>query len=910
MRSPSNIDLEVANLAQQRRRFEADRVDCVEPDAAAVYRRQLAIERSATGTTTDAMGIGASTKRLAAIQRARAERAGRRAQIDFRKPVTRPERPRNHDGLTTIYFSHEPISRRSKPHVSRGGVRSGPSAASQHSDYITRVGAVATAESASIERSSPAPGHEYIARPTAVAEDEAGAALVRSSISDDPMERRRFWQAVEACERKAGTDKVSINLAMAPAFWRTVSEDPALPAALRECLTKGEPPCKVSVPSNTALRRVLRRHGWTSERSAELGVRFHDSRAGRVQFRIVGELPHEVPHPARVRIWERMCAEFDRLGLPYTAALHRPDEASDQRNWHFHLDYYDRPAKLFTNRPEDYLASTLSSSTASKVARQGKVDIGSPELEAQVGRWDFEVTVTKKSASRHTRTTRPFAQPKNREVHAKGFPMRLRARLAELTNVELEAVGAERRVSPHSNESLGIGRGGHHLGNAAAAAEARGEFVATGAANEMCQWQNQVQDLRRRHSTQAEGPSASGNQPNASSDLANAKFEAELTLLTFERAASRAKKVRAAAKATLKKAAKNATAADRRRMLEAQDRLDAATGYLTELHAAAEPMLKAAKTVLSCCSEIDRDGKTADVTRASRAATNAPSHPEPPSLSTSMQAVDRAQPANPDPVGSAAPLASPNGRPPLDDQERGRILELLQLLEREPLRRIVRVGNQLSVEANLAREFGVTPNALDRPECQKALRIVDDHRQEELSNILEYARRFPFRFSHKQGDWAVCDPGDPDKAPLVKKWRGAAPDSIASAVAQGRQAVEDRFNTQLVDLVVTPVSPPLTAKAVGPLTIRAAEEGAATPPSKTLTEPLGRNHTQTAPCPAPTTMTTREATKVTQPPTNPQPPTPAPPAQDEPGHHSKPTRPVDRAAIEHMRQLASGFGLS
>ena len=229
-------------------------------------------------------------------------------------------------------------------------------------------------------------------------------------------------------------------------------------------------------------------------------------------------------------------------------------------------------------------------------------------------------------------------------------------------------------------------------------------------------------------------------------------------------------------------------------------------------------------------------------------------------------------------------------------------------LDRET--RLVRVGNQLSVEANLAREFGVTPNAFDRPECQKALRIVDDHRKAEFFAILDYARLYPRQFSFDGGNWSVSDPADPDTASLIMKWRGAAPNSIARAVEGGLKSLPAQCEAQLPNSIVTAVNPPMTARAVDPLAIRAAEEGAATPPSKTVTEPVGRNHTQTAPCPAPTTMTTREATKVTHPPTNPQPPTPAPPAQDEPGHHSKPTRPVAHAAIEHMRQLASGFGLS
>jgi hypothetical protein len=40
-------------------------------------------------------------------------------------------------------------------------------------------------------------------------------------------------------------------------------------------------------------------------------------RGGRVQTRIIAELPHEITPAQRLAVAKEYCAEFDRLGLPY-----------------------------------------------------------------------------------------------------------------------------------------------------------------------------------------------------------------------------------------------------------------------------------------------------------------------------------------------------------------------------------------------------------------------------------------------------------------------------------------------------------------------------------------------------------------------------------------------------------------
>ena len=46
----------------------------------------------------------------------------------------------------------------------------------------------------------------------------------------------------------------------------------------------------------------------------------------------------------RRRILRGLGVEFEELGLPWLGVVHRPDPHSDQRNYHIHLIYHDRPA--------------------------------------------------------------------------------------------------------------------------------------------------------------------------------------------------------------------------------------------------------------------------------------------------------------------------------------------------------------------------------------------------------------------------------------------------------------------------------------------------------------------------------------------------------------------------------------
>lgn len=145
---------------------------------------------------------------------------------------------------------------------------------------------------------------------------------------------------------------------------------------------------------------------------------------GRVQSRVISELPFEdeIGPEGRARIVDGFGALFDLYGLPWRAAVHKPEAGTDGRNYHFHLLYHDRPA-----------------------ARRGEV-------------WSF-------------------ASTKSAETRRRGFVGDLRRHFASLVNAEYDRAGLARRWDPRTYEEMGIAKRpakGAHLGAARMAAERKG----------------------------------------------------------------------------------------------------------------------------------------------------------------------------------------------------------------------------------------------------------------------------------------------------------------------------------------------------------------------------------------------------------------------------------------------------
>lgn len=69
-----------------------------------------------------------------------------------------------------------------------------------------------------------------------------------------------------------------------------------------------------------------------------------DRANAKLQYRIIANLPHELAASDREKLVAKFCKRhFVRNGLPFVAAIHRPDPDGDERNYHMHIIYSNRP---------------------------------------------------------------------------------------------------------------------------------------------------------------------------------------------------------------------------------------------------------------------------------------------------------------------------------------------------------------------------------------------------------------------------------------------------------------------------------------------------------------------------------------------------------------------------------------
>lgn len=455
-------------------------------------------------------------------------------------PVAQNMRASNKDGATSFHFKYEAISKTLGEKVSAGGTVTRRNAGRDHSKYLERASAVAMGDGiadratlldadrdAAASLAGAAAGGLYIEREVALAHSENGVAAIYSNISkDNAAERHRFWELVEKYETKPKPDHLKIVTGRAPEFWKAVREDSRCPDQVALAIAEADPskPYRVRTDDNETMRRIMATHGWVppaprgpNETKAEKeererldainakGAHCKDGRGGRVQNRIVGELPYEVTHEQRIRILRRFAAEFDKKKLPYVAVMHAPDHANNDKNWHFHLAYYERPCRRFTGEVADHLEEKPVGKTFRQEAQYQirKDALESGELAPFVGEWDFAVPVTyKKTVSRNTIVSHPFAQDKDRECNHEDWPQVLRAKLADYTNDELHIAGVARRVDPRRFVEMGIDKQAEdHLGSRSAQMESLGIATPRGVENEHRQWRFTLDRIAKQFNT-------------------------------------------------------------------------------------------------------------------------------------------------------------------------------------------------------------------------------------------------------------------------------------------------------------------------------------------------------------------------------------------------------------------------
>ncbi len=380
------------------------------------------------------------------------------------------ERPLSRDGAVTCHFSQTSVSKTSpilaRIRAAKAGRSYQGSRAVAHEAYIERPGAAERLGPARSRRAAGRDGREqqaYLERDGAVEADPDDALALASfgTIGDTPGERARFWTLVEESERSARGDRIRIAPGRDPDWWaRALSALDAAPEAARDILRAAGPqrsaPLTLTLPTEDAF--ALWR--WAIGLGAEAPVAIAPGRGGRIQTRIIAELPHEIDARQRLAIVEAFTGKLAGKGFPYWAVVHTPDARNDARNVHVHIVYYDRPAR-----------------------RMPHPDTGAPS-------WDFAITCERRRANRTRVLTRPYRQPKDRASHDRTWIGELRTHWGACCNAVLAEAGIAKRYDLRAYATIGIAQApGVHIPARQYNKERRGALTEAGADLARRQWQ-------------------------------------------------------------------------------------------------------------------------------------------------------------------------------------------------------------------------------------------------------------------------------------------------------------------------------------------------------------------------------------------------------------------------------------
>lgn len=439
------------------------------------YRSRMS-DDDITGRETDVMGlqrrrtIDEPKRQVAAERPARQSRGLPPARFHRpRPPVGRPCTP---DGRQAFHFKLTKIIKGVD-----GACRTNDGEAADpvgHVGYVTREDAVAIAAPTKVHDAVAHVG--YVARDEALARDDDGAAMIETNIVGDAS---AFFATVLAHEDSGHPDGICLAERSDPQVLHAMMQQPDIPPALKTALERimADPEAhRVEKAGRKDGGSKSRTHpfqvdadiagcaGWLKEHDPDRLVHLREGRGGIVQRRITGELPADLDLDGCGRVLKEMGSELARRGLRYYIALHAPTAANDERNWHFHLLYYDRPCE--------------------------RID----------GEWDFAIVEEKRTASRNRRRSYPHRHQKCAEVRHKDWPMYMRTRFADAVNAELEAIGAPQRYDPRSYADMGIdAEPQQHLARRLAFIAACGAAPEKDVENAHKGWWAQMVALLKRH---------------------------------------------------------------------------------------------------------------------------------------------------------------------------------------------------------------------------------------------------------------------------------------------------------------------------------------------------------------------------------------------------------------------------
>lgn len=361
---------------------------------------------------------------------------------DFGVPGPFSTRPTSALGHVSFHFSRDIVSKgpagTSILHAAGGTQRLSSTAPADHDSYVSRDEAVMTLTAANFD--------DYVGRDSAIEMTDDRDVALFTNISADPAVRRDYWRKVHEHERSPAPDALEFHRSrLSASVWRKIAAIGGLPVDIRELAaamaagkavkgtgsgkSKADAEMELDRVGAAKLLKIIRNEigDWDWKRPP---LRIRKGRGGRTQFRMTAEFPTGIDAAARMRITAAWCQKLDLIGVMYTAAIHAPDAHNDGRNFHLHVAYHDRPAKLMDD-----------------------------------GRWDFEIR--EKVAGQHNRYRYPYRQPKisalsrdpdggDKRKFAASEIYRWREEFADLCNAELKKAGKGRLFDPRTFEKMGI----------------------------------------------------------------------------------------------------------------------------------------------------------------------------------------------------------------------------------------------------------------------------------------------------------------------------------------------------------------------------------------------------------------------------------------------------------------------
>ena len=413
----------------------------------------------------------------------------------YSQPMTRGIRPTNAKGQTSFYMEFTCINQANLTCglPVKGGIAVRPDT------HVSYIEAIEKRDDAAVDRPIKGDGYaQYQERELATDSDEVESVL--SNIAGSQVNRVRLFKKAEAFEPTLRLPKLTVCVRdgnpLPISACRFMLETGAVPTTCKFHEPEGDSGQFIMAiegePAVTAYNMLKKNLDWhEGEACAEHGISWDPGKSGRVQMRIVGELPKEVDQAARARICAHVIAPFEERRIPYVLAMHKPTPGNHKDNWHFHLIYYDRPTEPFDpmGLKAQLQAGVLPVERYNKrYAGHIAAALSDPAVCKQAGKFDFEVQYTYQDDRGRKRTIRPFVQNKDRSLTRCNFVKEQRDRMAQITNLELERAGANRRVSAERYADFGIiKKNGIHLGFNKTKLELAGFPTAEGMLNEQHQ---------------------------------------------------------------------------------------------------------------------------------------------------------------------------------------------------------------------------------------------------------------------------------------------------------------------------------------------------------------------------------------------------------------------------------------